>query len=132
MGAGFATGSAQGFKPRLARIDGASILTADMPKANPHSDSRPIQNGEGGTPFVGSRPVRLRLRLTATAESIVRGGHPWVYAASVREQNRAGVAGELAVIYDRNDTFGANNRHPHLSFARQILARLHREFRGLR
>jgi 23S rRNA (cytosine1962-C5)-methyltransferase len=28
-----------------------------------------------------------------------------VYADSVREQNRAGVAGELAVIYDRNDTF---------------------------
>jgi 23S rRNA (cytosine1962-C5)-methyltransferase len=47
----------------------------------------------------------LRLRLTAAAESIVRGGHPWVFAESVREQNRDGAAGELAVIYDRKDEF---------------------------
>lgn len=50
-------------------------------------------------------PARLRLRLTATAESIVRAGHPWVFADSIREQNRAGVTGELAVSYDRNDKF---------------------------
>jgi len=49
--------------------------------------------------------ARLRLRLTAAAESIVRGGHPWVFADSIREQNRAGVTGELAVIFDRNDKF---------------------------
>lgn len=51
------------------------------------------------------KAVRLRLRLTAAAESIVRGGHPWVFADSVKEQNRPGVAGELAVIFDRNDKF---------------------------
>jgi len=51
------------------------------------------------------QPARLRLRLTAAAESIVRGGHPWVFGDSVREQNRAGTPGELAVIYDRNDKF---------------------------
>jgi 23S rRNA (cytosine1962-C5)-methyltransferase len=45
------------------------------------------------------------LRITATAESIVRGGHPWIFADSVREQNREGQAGELAVIYDRKDKF---------------------------
>jgi len=39
------------------------------------------------------------------AESIVRSGHPWVFADSVREQNRAGIPGELAVIYDRHDQF---------------------------
>jgi 23S rRNA (cytosine1962-C5)-methyltransferase len=49
--------------------------------------------------------ARLRLRLTATAESIVRSGHPWVFADSIREQNRDGITGELAVIYDRNDKF---------------------------
>ena len=49
--------------------------------------------------------TRLRLRLTATAESIVRAGHPWVFADSVREQNRDGVPGEIAVIFDRNDRF---------------------------
>jgi 23S rRNA (cytosine1962-C5)-methyltransferase len=56
-------------------------------------------------PAVNPRPVRLRLRLTSAAESIVRGGHPWVFADSVKEQNREGVAGELAVIFDRNDKF---------------------------
>ncbi len=49
--------------------------------------------------------TRLRLRLTATAETIVRSGHPWVFADSIRQQNREGVTGELAVFYDRNDTF---------------------------
>ena len=48
---------------------------------------------------------RLRLRVTATAESILRSGHPWLFAESVREQNRAGQLGELTVIYDRQDKF---------------------------
>jgi 23S rRNA (cytosine1962-C5)-methyltransferase len=47
----------------------------------------------------------LRLRITAAAETIVRGGHPWVFAQSVREENRPGTTGELAVIFDRNDCF---------------------------
>jgi len=50
-------------------------------------------------------PPSLRLRVTAAAESIVRSGHPWLFAESIREQNRAGEPGELAVIYDRNDKF---------------------------
>ena len=48
---------------------------------------------------------RLRLRVTATAETILRGGHPWLFADSIREQNRPGQLGELAVVYDRNDRF---------------------------
>lgn len=48
---------------------------------------------------------RLRLRVTAAAESHLRAGHPWLYESSVREQNRAGEAGELAVVYDRRDRF---------------------------
>nr|WP_233554677.1 23S rRNA (cytosine(2499)-C(5))-methyltransferase [Deinococcus cavernae] len=48
---------------------------------------------------------RLRLRVTNAAESHIRAGHPWVYESSVREQNRPGEAGELAVIYDRRDRF---------------------------
>ena len=50
---------------------------------------------------------RLRLRITAAAENQIRLGHPWVFADSVREQNRYGVAGELAVIFDREDKFFA-------------------------
>src|SRR5260221_8256233 len=47
----------------------------------------------------------LRLRVGSTAESILRSGHPWLFAQSLREQNRPGMTGELAVIYDRNDRF---------------------------
>ncbi len=48
---------------------------------------------------------RLRLRVTTAAESILRSGHPWLFADSIKEQNRAGETGELAVIYDRKDAF---------------------------
>jgi 23S rRNA (cytosine1962-C5)-methyltransferase len=49
--------------------------------------------------------TRLRLRVTATAESILRSGHPWLFADSIRAQNREGRLGELAAIYDRRDRF---------------------------
>ena len=52
-----------------------------------------------------SAPATLRLRVTATAETILRGKHPWLFADSIREQNREGQPGELAVIYDRKDEF---------------------------
>lgn len=58
-------------------------------------------------PAAANRPAatRLRLRITAAAESAVRSGHPWVFSDSVLESNRAGQTGELAVIYDRKDRF---------------------------
>jgi 23S rRNA (cytosine1962-C5)-methyltransferase len=68
---------------------------AKQPKPPLPSEAR------NSAPGVG--PLRLRVR--AVAESILRSGHPWLFAESVRDQNRAGVAGELAVIYDRNDRF---------------------------
>jgi 23S rRNA (cytosine1962-C5)-methyltransferase len=52
-----------------------------------------------------SAATRLRLRITATAETIVRSGHPWLFADSIHESNRAGHVGELAVIFDRKDKF---------------------------
>jgi 23S rRNA (cytosine1962-C5)-methyltransferase len=53
-----------------------------------------------------SEPTRrLRLRVSAAAERHARAGHPWVFAESVRAQNRAGATGELAVIYDARDRF---------------------------
>ena len=48
---------------------------------------------------------RLRLRVTPAAEQAVRQGHPWVYGDKVREQNRPGETGEIAVLYDRADRF---------------------------
>ncbi|HWQ90554.1 MAG TPA: class I SAM-dependent methyltransferase [Clostridia bacterium] len=35
----------------------------------------------------------------------MRSGHPWVFANSIREQNRPGAMGELAVVYDRQNRF---------------------------
>jgi 23S rRNA (cytosine1962-C5)-methyltransferase len=57
--------------------------------------------------LVSVRPNKpsLRLRVTAAAESRLRGGHPWLFADSVREQNRDAETGELAVIFDRKDRF---------------------------
>ncbi len=54
---------------------------------------------------VAEQLPRLRLRITSAAENYIRSGHPWVFADSVREQNRDGTSGELAVIYDRKDKF---------------------------
>ena len=53
----------------------------------------------------GSKVPALRLRIGAVAETRVRGGHPWVFADSVRKQNRPGRTGELAVIFDRKNQF---------------------------
>ena len=35
----------------------------------------------------------------------MRRGHPWVYESSVRDQSGPGSAGDLAVVYDRQDRF---------------------------
>lgn len=50
-------------------------------------------------------PPRLRIRVKPSVEALVRGGHPWIYADSVRDQNRPGELGELAVVFDRQDKF---------------------------
>lgn len=59
-------------------------------------------NSSAGKPTISPR---LRLRVTAAAEDAIRSGHPWVFSDSVREQNRPGALGELAVIYDKRDRF---------------------------
>ncbi len=58
-----------------------------------------------GTVRNPSAATRLRLRITAAAETAVRSGHPWVFSDSVLESNRDGQTGDLAVIYDRKDRF---------------------------
>ncbi|MPY67778.1 23S rRNA (cytosine(2499)-C(5))-methyltransferase [Deinococcus sp. SDU3-2] len=72
-------------------------------------------------PPVSPRP-RLRLRVSAPAEAHLRAGHPWLYEGSVREQNREGEAGELAVIYDRRDRFLAIGLYdPHSPLRLRVL-----------
>lgn len=51
------------------------------------------------------RKPLLRLRVSAAAESRIRARHPWLFSESIRDQNREGELGELAVIYDRQDRF---------------------------
>lgn len=46
---------------------------------------------------------RLRIGLFPRAETAVRSGHPWVYADSIKSQNRDGETGEFAVMYDKRD-----------------------------
>lgn len=53
---------------------------------------------------MASQP-RLRIRLFPRAEKAVRRGHPWIFGESIRDQNREGEAGELAIVYDRKDQF---------------------------
>lgn len=48
---------------------------------------------------------RLHIRLRPAAEAQIRAGHPWVFDESIREQNRPGAEGELAVLFDRQDKF---------------------------
>lgn len=35
----------------------------------------------------------------------MRAGHPWIFADSIKSQNRAGALGELAIVYDKWDNF---------------------------
>ena len=62
-----------------------------------------------------SAKTNLRLRISVAAEKSIRGGHPWLFGDSVREQNREGESGELAVIFDRNDKFLAVGLYDSLS-----------------
>ncbi|KEF33612.1 rRNA (guanine-N2)-methyltransferase [Deinococcus sp. RL] len=72
-------------------------------------------------PPAAPRP-RLRLRVSAPAEAHLRAGHPWLYEGSVREQNREGEAGELAVVYDRRDRFLALGLYdPHSPLRLRVL-----------
>jgi 23S rRNA (cytosine1962-C5)-methyltransferase len=49
--------------------------------------------------------TRIAMHLHPRAERAVRRGHPWVFAHAVRQQRREGRAGDLAVLFDRDDRF---------------------------
>ncbi len=66
-------------------------------------------------PNASAPTPRLKLRVRPTAETLLRGGHPWLFSDSIREQNREAQLGELAVIYDRNNAFLAIGLYDPLS-----------------
>ena len=55
----------------------------------------------------GPAPKRLAVRLTPDALRQVRGGHPWVYDASIRSVTAGGAPGDLAVVFDADRKFAA-------------------------
>jgi 23S rRNA (cytosine1962-C5)-methyltransferase len=81
--------------------------------------SGPEENNDSAAPIATAPKLpRLRVRLSPAAEGHIRRGHPWVYESSVREQNREGEPGELAVVYDRQDRFLAVGLYDPLSVIR--------------
>ncbi|TSA87104.1 class I SAM-dependent rRNA methyltransferase [Deinococcus detaillensis] len=86
------------------------------------NEEQPTQPNAAGSGAASPKRSRLRLRLTPAAEGHIRRGHPWVYESSVREQNREGESGELAVIYDRQDRFLAVGLYdPHSPLRLRVL-----------
>ncbi|MCU1345043.1 MAG: rRNA (guanine-N2)-methyltransferase, partial [Acidimicrobiia bacterium] len=54
-------------------------------------------------PLLSNR--RLAVRVTPDAARQTRGGHPWIYANSITSVSDGGVAGDLAVLFDRHRRF---------------------------
>lgn len=52
-------------------------------------------------------PQRIAVRVNADALRQIRGGHPWVYDASITAQNRDGAPGDLTVVFDDRRRFVA-------------------------
>lgn len=48
-------------------------------------------------------PKNLAVKLTATAEKLVKQGHPWIFSKSIVKQNQQGEAGDLAILFDQKD-----------------------------
>lgn len=58
---------------------------------------------------------RIAVRVTPAAERQIREGHPWLFDRAIREQSHEGVAGDLAVIFDRKRRFLAIGLYDPLS-----------------
>ena len=52
-------------------------------------------------------PRRLAARVTPDALRQIRGGHPWVYDASITSITAGGQPGDVAVVFDDNRRFAA-------------------------
>ncbi|SDX25983.1 class I SAM-dependent rRNA methyltransferase [Aequorivita viscosa] len=55
-----------------------------------------------------TNPIALAVKLRIGAEKIVKQGHPWIFSDSIEKINKAGKAGDLAVLFDQrnNKVFG--------------------------
>lgn len=56
--------------------------------------------------YNASQPKRnIAVRVTDSAETMIRKRHPWIFDQSITYQSRAGEAGDLAVIFDSKRKF---------------------------
>jgi 23S rRNA (cytosine1962-C5)-methyltransferase len=66
------------------------------------------------------KPVTLRV--SASAESRLRSGHPWLYVEQIRSESRAGAPGDLGVVFDRKRQFLAVGLYdPHSPIRLRVL-----------
>ena len=71
-------------------------------------------------PAASTPPVRLRV--SGSAESSLRRGHPWLYAERIQDQSREGRAGDQAVVFDRKRAFLAVGLYdPHSPIRLRVL-----------
>ena len=94
---------------------------------SPAHQNEPVEG-----PGEGPAPRRLAVRLSPDAERQVRGGHPWVFDASVRSVRVTGSqldeveprAGDLAVVFDQRRRFVAIGLwDPHSAIRIRVLHR---------
>ena len=63
----------------------------------------PIQHHLETLPHVSER--RIAIHITAAAQRVLQGGHPWLFADSIVKQSHSGQPGDLAVIFDNRRRF---------------------------
>jgi 23S rRNA (cytosine1962-C5)-methyltransferase len=72
----------------------------------------------------GPSDRRIAVRVAPEAERALRHGHPWLFDQAIRRQSREGLAGDLAVIFDRKRDFLAVGLYdPHSTIRVRILHR---------
>jgi 23S rRNA (cytosine1962-C5)-methyltransferase len=85
----------------------------DGPDANPPNPPNPKPPTHNPRPTLLSSGVpapstqRLAVRVTRDAQRQIRGGHPWLFDASITAANHAGQPGDIAVVFDQERRFVA-------------------------
>ncbi len=53
--------------------------------------------------FLANTPKSIAIKLTPTAERLVKKGHPWVYSDSILKASKEGETGDVCVLFDAKD-----------------------------
>lgn len=46
-------------------------------------------------------PERIAIKVKTAVEKVIRQGHPWLFEQAITKQNKAGKAGDIAIVYDK-------------------------------